>query len=161
MRTHPSANSAPVAGKGHGTLKPFLPGRSGNPTGRPRTGRTVSKALAAILDSSGVTPDEVIMNFRKTRGRWICGADHAAAALFLKATDAQTTSQVQAAALIMDRTEGKLEPAEAAKSSGNFTMNITIQALGGESLEGLPPSIKIKAVPEPLPALPAAIEERE
>jgi hypothetical protein len=40
-------------------------------------------------------------------------------------------------------------------------MNITIQALGGESLEGLPPSIKIKAIPEPMPALPATVDGEE
>lgn len=159
MRAHPAANSDPVPGKKRGNLRPFPPGRSGNPTGRPRTGRTVSKALAGILDTTGSTTAEVIATFKKQRGRWLCGADHAAVGLYRKAVDASSAGQVAAAMCVLDRTEGKIEPSPPVAGGGNFTMNITIQALGGESLEGLPACINVKAIPEPLPALPAAVDE--
>jgi hypothetical protein len=160
-RPQASASSVSVLGRRKENLRPFQRGKSGNPSGRPKCGRLVSTALAGLLDEVGASPGEVIENFRRRRGKWICGSDVAAIAIFETATDAGAKCQMQAAGLIFDRTEGKIESSTPATGGGNFTMNITIQALGGESLEGLPPSIQIiKTIPA-LPALPAAVDEEE
>jgi len=64
---------------------------------------------------------------------------------------------VSAAKILLDglKPERYVEPAALAEAkaarqgTGSFTMNITIQALGGESLEGLPPSIQIRGASSP------------
>lgn len=106
-----ASDEASRAGRG-GIIPPvehrFPPGQSGNPSGRPKCGRLVSTALAELQDTPGKTIAAVIAAFKKSRGNFLCGADHKAIALFRTECAARERTQVSAAALSLDRLEGKV-----------------------------------------------------
>lgn len=88
--------------------RPFPPGVSGNPGGRPKVNRTVSAAYAELQDTPGTTPGIAVENFKKARGEKLCGADHKAIAMFIAESNPENARIVSAATEVTDRLEGKV-----------------------------------------------------
>lgn len=87
---------------------PWQPGQSGNPSGRPKVGRSVAAALAELQDTPGETPEASVEAYKLARGAKLCGADHRAIALHLQACDRSSRLQVAAADSYADRVEGRV-----------------------------------------------------
>jgi hypothetical protein len=96
-------------------LRPFPPGVSGNPNGRPKVGRSVSKAYAELLDTPGASIERQVAAYRQARGDSFCGSDSIAVGMLETAGAMGAKSQVAAAEAIADRTEGKVEQVHAVR----------------------------------------------
>ena len=94
----------------------FVPGVSGNPTGRPKVNRTVSSALAELQDTEGETPEAIVDAFKARRGARLCGADHKAIAIFKTELDSGGRTQISAVDTVLDRLEGKVEQPHAVRA---------------------------------------------
>ncbi len=116
METGPADSQNRVTPPQGGWLKPFPPGQSGNPGGRPKAARLVSVALAELQDTTGDSPDACIEAFRAARGAKLCGADHKAIALFRTENDSCGKTQVSAIEVGLDRLEGKVEQPHAVRA---------------------------------------------
>jgi hypothetical protein len=102
----------PAASPINGLVPPpehrFVPGQSGNPSGRPRVDRYVTTAYAELQGTPGADPNEIIEAFTKARGARICGADFKAIAMFRAETNPDHARIVSAATEVTDRLEGKV-----------------------------------------------------
>lgn len=130
--------------------RPFPPGVSGNPGGRPKVDRQVSVALAELLDTPGGDFAAISAAYRKARGEKFGASDLAALTLFEKAVLVASSGQVLAATVVMDRTEGKLGP----DTEINILVSPMLIAFVDVAIEAVRP------FPEALQALQQAIEAR-
>ena len=100
---------SPISGVAPPFEHRFLPGRSGNPSGRPRVDRTISAARAQLADTPGETTDEIVENYRKARRKagGLVGSDLNAINAFIReqGDEAVAVSQLNAT---LDRLEGKV-----------------------------------------------------
>ena len=104
----PAIRPSPLNGQVPPPEHRFVPGVSGNPTGRPKVNRTVSSALAELQDTEGETPEAIVDAFKARRGARLCGADHKAIAIFKTELDTGGRTQVSAVDTVLDRLEGKV-----------------------------------------------------
>jgi hypothetical protein len=134
----PANRPAPGASPINGLVPPpehrFQPGRSGNPSGRPKVERFVSTAIAELQDSPGKTVQACISAFKKARGSRLCGADHKAIALFRSENAARERSQVGAINVALDRLEGKVT--QGIDVSGAVDVSSAIAMAHAEALKG-------------------------
>jgi hypothetical protein len=104
----PGANTEEQPGQTRRLAPPWKPGQSGNPSGRPKVGRTVSAAYAELLDTPGNTLKAQLENFRDKRGAAFCASDMVAVGMLTSAVNPSNRGQTSAASEITDRTEGKV-----------------------------------------------------
>ena len=117
-KNEPDPGRPPLIPQKHGgaLLPPAKKGEVRNPHGCPKSGRSVLKAYAELLDSEGATFEDQLANFRRVRGQWFCGADTMAISMLATAVNCAAKGQVSAASEITDRVEGK------AKTNGKLEL---------------------------------------
>lgn len=106
----------------------------GNPGGRPRLKRSPTQALAELNDTTGESPEAVVVAFKAARGAELCAADHKAIAMFRAESDADRRTHVSAFDSATDRLEGKITQPVMTTGSVRFEFG-AIAKLPGEADE--------------------------